>query len=72
MIWHKGKFLYKGRIISSRADLLNLIDKQSVSYYAFPVPGGRIVEYDLHENYHKIEGRYPLYKVNVKLKTNYL
>lgn len=68
MIWHKGQFLYRGRILNTVHDLLELREKKKITRYAMPVPGGRIVDFTRKENEHNIDMYYALYKVNVCLK----
>lgn len=68
MIWHKGRFLYSGRILCSPSDAHELRVKKKITRYAMPVPGGKIVDMQKKENENNIQGYYALYKVNVYLK----
>lgn len=70
MIWHAKtkQFLYRGRIIGNCSDYARLLHEKKLSFFAMPVPRGRIVEFSEIENLENIPKRYALYKINVKMK----
>lgn len=68
MFWSQeqlGKFLYNGKILNSGSRWFELRHTKRLTVYAFPVLGGRIV--DFQELRDDGSGRKPMYKVNVKL-----